>query len=380
MRKFVAPEVMSGPGSHRLAGASLRRLGARRALVVSDPGVRAAGWTSAVCASLDEAEVPHVLFTAVTSNPRAAEVAAGAALYARERCNAIVAVGGGSPIDCAKGIGILAANGGEILDYEGIDRIPAAIPPLVCVPTTAGSGADVSQFAIVSDPAQRTKIAIVGKTLVPDLSLLDPLVLTTQPAALTAATGVDTLCHAVEACVSTAAAPITDLLALDAIRLVVRHLPEALARPADLAARAGTLQACLHAGIAFSNASLGAVHAMAHALGGLKDLPHGDCNAILLPHVVEWNFEAAPERYRAVAEAMGAAAAGLAGAALRRALTGALRGFIDRVGGAPRLREVGVRPEDLPDLARKAVEDPCMATNPRCPSEAEVRAIYEAAL
>ncbi len=379
-QKFVSPEVISGAGSHRLVGRSLRRLGAAKVLVVSDPGVTAAGWTSRICSSIEEAEVPHLVFTGVSPNPRVAEVEAGAELYRRAGCNAIAVVGGGSPIDCAKAIGILVANGGQILDYEGLDRIGAAIPPLVCVASTAGPAADVSQFAIISDPAQRAKVAIVSKTLVPDLALLDPLLLTTKPAALTAATGVDALCHAIEAIVSTASAPLTDLLALEAIRLIIRHLPAALERPADLEVRASTMQAGLYAGLAFSNASLGAAHAMAHSLGGFCDLAHGECNAILLPLVVAYNFEAAPSRFRLIAQAMGVPEQGRADTVVRSELAGAVRTFVERFCGTTRLSSVGVRLQDLPELARRALEDPCMATNPQCPTEAEVRGLYEAAL
>lgn len=380
LSRFVAPEIVSGPGARRLAGRSAANLGARHVLLVTDPGVAAAGWAGQVGAALDEAGVPFTLFDRVSPNPRASEVAAGAEAYLAAGANAIVVVGGGSPVDCAKGIGIVVANGGRITDYEGVDRIPAAIPPLLCVPTTAGAAADASQFAIITDRDTSTKLAIVSKTLVPDLTLLDPEVLVTKPAELTAATGVDTLCHAVEACASTAASDFTDLLALEAVRLVVRHLPRCLEAPGDLAARAGMQQACLYAGLAFSNSSLGAVHAMAHALGGALDLPHGWCNAVLLPHVAAWNFEAAPERLAAVGRALGAEVPPGGGATARDATAGALRAFLGRIGSGGTLGGAGVRRDQLPTLAGKALEDPCMATNPRLPTQADIERLYEAAL
>ena len=378
--RFVAPEILSGAGIRRLAGRSAVNLGARHALVVSDPGVAAAGWTAQVCASLEAEGLPFTVFAEVSPNPRADEVAAGAIAYRAAGANAIVAVGGGSPVDAAKGIGIVVANGGRITDYEGVDRIDAAIPPLLCVPTTAGASADASQFAIISDRAAGVKLAIVSKTLVPDLTLLDPEVLVTKGRDLTAATGVDTLCHAVEAYVSVSASPLTDLLALEAVRLVARHLPRSLAAPRDLEARAGMQQACLLAGLAFSNSSLGAVHAMAHALGGLFDLPHGECNAILLPTVAAWNCEAAPERMAAVAAALGGPGLPAAAGAGCDAIAGVLAGFVGRLGFARRLGAAGVRREDVPGLATRALEDPCMATNPRLPSQGEIERLYEAAL
>lgn len=378
--RFVAPEIVSGAGARHLAGRSAANLGARHVLLVTDPGVMAAGWTPQVQRSLEDAGVACTVFTDVSPNPRASQVAAGADAYRAAGANAIVVVGGGSPVDCAKGIGIVVANGGAITDYEGVDRIRAAIPPLLCVPTTAGAAADASQFAIITDQATSTKLAIVSKTLVPDLTLLDPEVLVSKGADLTAATGVDTLCHAVEAHASPAASALTDVLSLEAIRLVARHLPRCLEAPGDLAARAGMQQACLWAGLAFSNSSLGAVHAMAHALGGALDLAHGWCNAVLLPHVAAWNFDAAPARLTAVARALGAQVPAGDGEAARGALVEALRRFTRAVGCQGTLGAAGVRREDLPRLATKALEDPCMATNARPPTQAEIERVYEAAL
>jgi alcohol dehydrogenase class IV len=378
--RFVAPEILSGCGVRSLVGRSAINLGARRVLLVTDPGVEAVGWASEVADSLEAAGIPITVFDGVTPNPRASQVHAGAEVYAACGANAIVVVGGGSPVDCAKGIGIVAANGGSILDYEGVDRIPAAIPPLLCVPTTAGASADASQFAIITDEAARTKIAIVSKTLVPDLTLLEPYVMTTKPSALTADTGIDTLCHAVEAYSSTAASPFTDHLALEAIRTLVVHLPRCLEHPRDLEARAAVQQACLFAGLAFSNASLGAVHAMAHALGGRRDLPHGECNAILLPHVAAWNFQAAPTRLRRVAAALGLDLDGLPDSEAAARLRDGLSSFARGVGITATLGGAGVRPEHLVELAQTALEDPCMATNPRIPTEADIVGIFAAAL
>jgi len=380
LSRFVAPELVSGVGALRLAGRTAANLGARVVLLVSDPGVERAGWTGAVASSLAEAGLRPVLFDGVSPNPRGGEVAAGAARYAAEGCNALVAVGGGSVIDCAKGIGIVATNGGDVLSYEGIDQIPAPIPPLVCLPTTAGSAADVSQFAIILDERTHTKLALVSKTLVPDVSLLDPRVLTTKPRALTVATGVDTLCHAVEALWSTGASPLTTTFALEGIRLSLEHLPAVLARPDDLAAREATMRACLLAGLAFSNASLGATHALAHALGGLSDAAHGECNAVLLPHVVRYNAPAAPGPARALGAALGLSLAGVPDAELGPRLGDALQAFLARLSAPSRLSALGVRREELPALAVKALEDPCMATNPRCPVEGEMEVLLEAAL
>ncbi len=179
LRKFVAPELIFGEGARHMAARYAKNFGASKALIVTDPGIMAAGWAEDVAASFEAAGIPYHFFSDVTPNPRSQEVMDGARFYEREKCDTIVAAGGGSSIDCAKGIGIVSSNTGHILDFEGVDRIPSPGPPLICIPTTAGSSADVSQFAIITDEGRKVKIAIISKTVVPDVSLLDPVVLTT---------------------------------------------------------------------------------------------------------------------------------------------------------------------------------------------------------
>jgi len=380
LRKFVAPEFISGLEARRLAGRYARRLGAQRVLLVSDPGVDAAGWTGEVEAVLEEEGLRVQRFLDITPNPRDFQVMAGAEAFLAGHCDVIVAVGGGSVMDCAKGIGIVAVNGGSILDFEGVDQVPAPMPPLVCVPTTAGSSADVSQFAIITDTTERVKIAIVSKAVVPDVALIDPRTLLTLDPFLTACTGIDALSHAVEAYVSNAHAPITDLHALEAIRLLAAHLPDSVARPQDLDLRMQVMQASLQAGLAFSNASLGCVHAMAHSLGGFKDLPHGECNALLLPHVMDYNFAAAPERFRAVAEALGCDLRGRDDRAARLSLVDHVIQLRQRCGIPDHLAARGVQDAELPRLAGKAIEDPCNATNPRSPTLKDLQSVFEEAM
>jgi alcohol dehydrogenase class IV len=248
---------------------------------------------------------------------------AGADRFRTLGCDVIVAVGGGSPIDCAKGIGIVAANGQHILAFGGADRVPLPMPPVICVPTTGGTSADVSQFAIVTDRDKRTKITIVSKAVVPDVALVDPRTLLTMDPYLTACTGMDALVHAIEAFVSSGSSPLTDLHALEAIRLVTAWLPACLRDPGDLEARTHMMMGSLSAGLAFSNASLGAVHAMSHSLGGALDLPHGECNSIMLDHVLAFNFSAAAERCDRIGEAMGLSYAAASTTATSSAVGGA---------------------------------------------------------
>ena len=376
MRKFVAPEFIFGVGSRRRVGYYARNMMARRVLVVSDNGVIAAGWLKDIQSDLADAGIETVVFKDLSPNPKDHEVMAGAALYARERCDVIVALGGGSVIDCAKAIGIVHANGCNILTFEGVDQVDLPGPPLICIPTTAGTAADISQFCIIVNSAERYKMAIISKTVVPDVALVDPETTLTMDPYLTACTGIDALTHSIEAYVSTASSPVVDVHALAAIQLIWNNLEQAVASPDDLPARENMLLASLQAGLAFSNASLGAVHALAHSLGGFLDLPHGECNALLLEHVVRFNITTAPERYRQIAESMGIDTRGMSERERAKRLTEALSDLRKRVGIVDGLAARGVRVADIPDLAVHAVKDACIVTNPRHVIQSDVQSIY----
>ena len=381
LRKFVAPEFVFGPGAALLVGRHALNLGVRKVLLVTDPGVMALGWFPKIINALGEANIEYAVYADVSPNPRDSEVMRGAELAKERGCDAIVAVGGGSPMDCAKGIGIVSSNGGHITDYEGVDNVSIPCPPLICVPTTAGSSADVSQFAIITDTTRKVKIAIVSKTTVPDAALIDPLLTVTMDRDLTANTGIDALTHAIEAYVSNAHGPVTDLFALEAVRRISRHLPEAIRSPGDVEARSGMMLGSMYAGLAFSNAILGAVHAMAHSLGGLMDLPHGQCNAILLDHVIKYNFDSEPERYTDIGVALGARVEpGFSHEQRKEAVLEAVRALKRSVGATSGLASLGVKQEDLDRLAQFAMNDPCMVTNPKTSTVEEIRAVFENAL
>jgi alcohol dehydrogenase len=380
LRKFVTPEIVYGTGARHLAGRYARNIGASRVLVVSDPGVTAAGWTDDVLSSLEQEGLAVQLFTGVTPNPRTTEVALGAELSLEHECDAIVAVGGGSPMDCAKGIGIVLANERPILDFEGVDRITTPTAPLLCIPTTCGSAADVSQFAIFTEREERLKFAVISKAIVPDVALIDAETTGTLPVYVIACTAMDALVHSIEAFVSNGSSPLTDAYALAAMTRVIENLPRALSAPADPLARGGLMVASLEAGLAFSNASLGATHAMAHSVGGLVDNPHGEANAMLVDHVIAFNYPACPERHDQIALRLGADLAGLGTHARQAALVAAVRRVKQAAGLDLRLRDRGVTRSDLPLLARNALADPCVATNPRPITVEDMECIYEDAL
>ncbi len=365
LRKFDQPEFIFGPAARKLAGLYAKTFAAGRVLVVTDPGVRAAGWTEDVTKSLEKAGLSYIVYDGVSPNPRSREVMAGAAVYRGGNCDVIVAVGGGSPIDCAKGIGIVISNERHILEFEGIDRVEFPMPPLICIPTTGGTSADISRFAIIRNEKETNKIAIVSKAVIPDISLIDPVTLLSMPPYLTACTALDALTHGIEAFVSPVSSPITDLHALEAIRLIASNLIAVVENLDNLELRTKIMLGSLHAGIAFSNASLGATHAMAHSLGGLLDIHHGECNAILLDHVVEFNFQVASARYRQIGEAMGLKLGKMPLKAQRADILRRIQGLREVSRITARLHELGVSRKHIPVLARKAIKDLCMVTNPR---------------
>ncbi len=379
LRKYVIPELIFGSGALHLAGRYARNFGARKVLVVTDSGVVRAGWTEQVTKSLESAEIPYTVFSAVSPNPRSEEVMEGTEVYLSQHCNVIVAVGGGSPMDCAKGIGIVSSNSKHILNFEGVDRVFAPIPPLICIPTTGGTSADVSQFAIIRDVQNRVKVVIGSKAVVPDVALVDPDTLTTATPYLMACTALDALTHAIEAFVSNACSPLTDVHALEAIRIISSNLVPAITDPDNHAVHNQIMLGSLEAGMAFSNAILGAVHSMAHSLGGFLDLPHGECISILLNHVIAFNYPSSVERYERIGQAIGLDLRGMSSKQIKNAILSRLSILRNAVGMERTLGQHGINPSDIPKLARNAIKDPCMATNPQRANQRDVEVIYEEA-
>ena len=376
VRKFVAPEIAVGIGSRRLVAQYARNLSARRVFLVTDPGVARAGWAGEATDELEDAGLDPAVYDQVSPNPRNDEVMRGADRYQEAGGDLIVAVGGGSVIDCAKAIGAVASNECDVLDLEGVDEVKLPGPPLVCIPTTAGSSADVSQFAIINDQDRRRKIAIVSKSMVPDVSLIDPETTVSMSPRLTAETGMDAMCHAFESYVSNASSVITDLHALEAVRMVRGSLPIVYRDPGDLEHRERVMAGSMFAGLAFSNASLGLVHAMAHSLGGYLDAPHGMCNTLLLEHVIAYNRPVVPERYRTL-EAIMAGNGRRGGPDDPISSIGELIERLDIERGLARL---GMTEEDIPILSRNAQKDPCLATNPRPAGIEDIARLYHDAL
>lgn len=378
--KFYAPEVVFGFGSLAEAGYAAARLGARRPMVVTDPGLIEAGWPAELEGHLLDVGLIPYLWHDVTPNPKDHEVRDGYSRYQEHGCDVLIALGGGSCLDAAKGVAILAGNGGNILDYRGVDKMSQAIPPLIAIPATSGTGADVSQFCIVTDTMNSVKVTIMSRALVPDLSITDPRLLTTMPDWLNAATGLDALTHAIEAFVSRAHNPLTDIHARNAARLVVANLQPAVDRVADLAVRENMALASLDAGLAFSNAILGATHAMSHQVGGLLDAPHGVINGVLLPHVIRYNAQSAADRFWDLAVAAGVCDPATPPQEATELLAQRVRKLADDVGVPRGLGALGVTDADCESLAASTFADACLTTNPRRADLAEITELFRASL
>lgn len=376
--KFEVPEIIYGIGALCQIGQCAKRLGGERVMLVTDPGIVEAGWVDETIKHLEQEDLKYVLYDNVVTNPRDFQVQEGAQLYVQKKCDVIAAVGGGSPIDTAKGIAILVSNHGDIHEYEGCNRITQPIPPMVCAPTTAGTGADVTQFAIITDTNRHMKMTILSRAIMPDISLVDPRLLETKSPELMAATGMDALTHALEAYVSSLSWPMTDPHAIHALELITDHLVDAV-QYKRMEALEGMSIACLEAGMAFSNAILGAIHALAHPLGGFYDIHHGVANVVLLPAVIRKNLEYSPEKYARVAAAMGAKTNGMPIPDAAANVLEQIEKLIAELDLPRKLSSLGVNPDDIPQMATLAQEDICMLTNPCCYSIAEIEELYREA-
>ncbi|MGL6260317.1 L-threonine dehydrogenase [Vibrio sp. WXL210] len=378
---FYIPSVnLMGTGCLNEAISSIQSFGYKKALIVTDSVLNQIGIVAKVTKLLDEVGVSSVVFDQTKPNPTIENVNDGLAMFKQGECDCVISLGGGSPHDCAKGIALLATNGGEIKDYEGVDQSAKAQAPLIAINTTAGTASEMTRFCIITDEARHIKMAIVDKHVTPIISVNDPELMLAKPASLTAATGMDALTHAIEAYVSIAATPVTDAVAIKAIEMIQANLRQAVNHGDDITARDNMAYAQFMAGMAFNNASLGYVHAIAHQLGGYYDLPHGVCNAILLPHVQQYNAQVSPARLRDVAKAMGVNVAAMSDSEAAQAGLEAIRQLSKDVAIPAGLEELGVKKGDFDTLAENALKDACGFTNPKQATHDEIKEILDAAM
>lgn len=377
---FIPTINLFGQGCIGEVGDRIKVLGGKKVLIVTDAFLSKSGMATDIKKLIEAAGVKAVIFDGAEPNPTDLNVNSGFEVFKKQKCDSLVSLGGGSSHDCCKDIGLLAANGGKIQDFEGVNKSSNPMVPFAAVNTTAGTASEMTRFCIITDSSRHVKMAIVDWRVTPNISINDPELMAGMPPALTAATGMDALTHAVEAYVSTAATPLTDSAALMAIKLIAEFLPKAVANGTDMVSRDKMAYAQFLGGMAFNNASLGYVHAMAHQLGGFYNLPHGVCNAILLPVVEQFNLLARADRFRDIAIALGENVAGLSVNDAAQVAIESIKRLSKAVGIPSGLSALGVKEEDFELMAKNAKLDACQATNPRLATLEQVIELFRQAM
>lgn len=375
---FECPtRVFYGWGASGQIGERLGELGVTHALVVSDPGVERAGHVDTVAASIEAAGIPVSRFTGVQPNPTVANVEAGLAVYRSNGCDGIVGLGGGSAMDAAKGVGVVATNGGSIDAFTGREQIPLDLPPLVCLPTTCGTGSEVTFNAVITDEARHVKLPYVSRKLAPKVALVDPDLVVGAPAGVISSTAADALSHAIECYINTASDPLIDALTIAAIRMIGRNLAAGVIER-DRDAIAQLSLASTMAGIAFNMNANAVVHAASTPVTARHQVPHGVANAIFLPAGLRFCIPAVPDRIAEIGQAIGADLTGLSGEAAAEAAVAALESLFASVGLPATLSAFGVDVSqmDLESLAADAMKSRSVPLNPRPITPADLIGIY----
>lgn len=379
---FLNPSVnFMGPGCVKVLGERCQLLNMKKPLIVTDGYLAGLenGPVAQSIASLEASGIEYVVFTGVEANPKVQNCYDGLDMYKAQGCDSIITVGGGSAHDCGKGIGIAATHEGNLVDYAGIEKLVNPLPPLIAVNTTAGTASEVTRHCVLTNLETKLKFVIVSWRNVPLVSFNDPMMMLGIPAGLTAATGMDALTHAIESYVSVDANPVTDAVAMQAIKLCATNLRQAVANGQDVKARENMAYASLLAGMAFNNGNLGYVHAMAHQLGGQYDMPHGVANAMLLPVVEEYNIISNPQKFADIAEFMGENIEGLSVMDAAAKAVEAMRRLAKDVGIPSSLKEMGVKEEDFELMAINALNDGNAGSNPRKGNKQDIINLFKKA-
>lgn len=373
---YVPQSNLLGAGCIQDFGPEVASLGFKKALVVSDPFLTKSGVVYQVTQQLTASGIEFVVYAETTPNPTCAQVDKGLEILKQEGCDFLVSIGGGSPQDCASAISILATNGGNIRDYEGVHMSKHPGLPVVAINTTAGTSAEMTINYVITDEDRGVKMVMVDKNSIARMTVNDPELMIGKPAHLTAATGMDALTHAIECLVTPGAYPVSDTLSLEAVKIIFEYLPRAVADGNDMEAREQMVYATFLTGMGFSNAGLGYVHAMAHQLGGIYDLPHGVCNAMLLPVVQKENASYAPKKFRMIAEALGFDGTHQTDEACSDYVIQRIEQLSDTVGIPRSLKELGINQLDLSLLADNSLKDICAPGNPFTPTKEQTMAMF----
>ena len=376
MFTFVANiNLRVGSGTAQTLAAELGALGVSKPFVMIDPGVHQGGVAAPILKTLEAGGIAARVFTEIESNPADVTIERAFAVAQQSDCDSVVGIGGGSAMDSAKGVGLLMANGGAIADYDGMNKVKRDLPPVIAIPTTAGTGSEVTANAAVTRASDHYKMSLRSPRLLPKLAIIDPLLLRTLPRGAAAASGLDALTHAIEGFLSVRASPLSDMFALQAMNLLASNVRAFVANPENLDAASSMALGSMLAGLVVSNTGTGNDHALARAIGGLCDVAHGGATAMLLPHVMAFNASARPERYVEIAKAIGVAVHGSPREVAMHAID-EIRQLLTDLDLPTRLRDVGVPQERLQEVVEVAIKN--VGPNPRRTSPQDLSAILSA--
>ena len=381
--RFILNEVSYfGAGARKELPEVLNRMGAKKALVCTDKGLLKVGTAQKVTEVLDQCGFPYEIFSEVKPNPTVTNVKDGIKAFADAKADCIIAIGGGSAMDTAKGIGIVTNNPefSDIVSLEGVAPTKKKSVPIIALPTTAGTGAEVTINYVIIDEERQAKMVCVDPNDIPAVAIVDAELMYSLPKSLTAATGMDALTHAIEGYITKGAWVMSDMYELQAIKMIAEFLPLAVEEPTNPKGREGMALAQYIAAQAFSNVGLGLVHGMAHPMGSLHDIPHGVANALLLPTIMEFNMPKCIEKFGVIAQTMGVDTTGMSAQEAAQAAVDAVKALSIRVGIPQTLTALGIKEEDNPALAAQAIADVCTPGNPRDVTEAEIVELYKKVL
>lgn len=382
-QRFILNEVSYfGAGARKELPAVMERMGLKKALVCTDKGLLKVGTAQKVTEVLDEAGIAYEIYSEIKPNPTVTNVKQGIQAFADAKADCIIAIGGGSSMDTAKGIGIVTNNPefSDIVSLEGVAPTKKKSVPIIALPTTAGTGAEVTINYVIIDEERQAKMVCVDPNDIPAVAIVDPELMYSLPKGLTAATGMDALTHAIEGYITKGAWVMSDMYELQAIKMIAENLPLAVEEPTNPVGREGMALAQYIAAQAFSNVGLGLVHGMAHPMGSLHDVPHGVANALLLPTIMEFNMPKCIEKFGVIARTMGVDTTGMTAEQAAQAAVDAVKALSIRVGIPQTLGELGIKEEDIPALAAQAISDVCTPGNPRDVTEAEIIELYKKVL
>ncbi|WP_288146491.1 lactaldehyde reductase [Xylanibacter caecicola] len=382
-QRFILNEVSYfGAGCRKELADVLKRMNMNKALVVTDKGLIKVGTVKLVTDTMDEAGFPYEIFSEVKPNPTVTNVKQGIEAFKASGADCLVAIGGGSAMDTAKGIGIVINNPefSDIVSLEGVAPTKHKSVPIIALPTTAGTGAEVTINYVIIDEERQAKMVCVDPNDIPAVAIVDPELTYSLPKGLTAATGMDALTHAIEGYITKGAWVMSDMYELQAIKMIAEYLPTAVEEPTNPVGRENMALAQYIAAQAFSNVGLGLVHGMAHPMGSLHDIPHGVANALLLPTIMEFNMPECIEKFGVIARTMGVDTTGMTAQEAAQAACDAVKDLAIRVGIPQHLSELGIKEEHIPALAAQAITDVCTPGNPRDVTEEQIVELYKKVL